>query len=109
MPYTKNPKSRDEAYKIFINPMKYRRYYDSEKDTQDIPGFPPRTRKQWEIDKDEQERRTDSSGPLDAFITPDVFDWENCSKCHHAPRNEAWNIYCKKCGERGLLSRPGER
>ena len=96
--------TRKESFDVYYNPMKYRKFY---KDKADIPGFPPGERKH--DDERYIPRPTESEkptvGPLDEFITPDVFDYENCAKCHAAPRNDAWNIYCKECGGRGLLSR----
>ena len=99
MPYYEY-KDEDDYYRSLHNPLSKRRFYPSEKNKADIPGFPPGERKHTELAPEKP-----TTGPLDEFITPDIFDYENCAKCHAAPRNDAWNIYCKECGGRGLLSR----
>jgi hypothetical protein len=93
-----------KGFDYYRNPMKFRK---SDKDEADIPGFQPKERQYDDyIERKRAETAPEkpTTGPLDEFITPDVFDYENCAKCHSAPRNDAWNIYCKECGGRGLLS-----
>jgi|LULT01.1.fsa_nt_gb hypothetical protein len=88
--------TREEGFDYYRNPMKYRKFLDKPKERQHDDYM---ERKRAELAPEKP-----MSGPLDEFITPDVFDYENCAKCHSAPRNDAWNIYCKECGGRGLLS-----
>jgi len=42
-------------------------------------------------------------GPLDDFIVPENVTEETCAKCHTAPANEAWNIFCAECTRQGLF------
>ena len=40
---------------------------------------------------------------LDEFTTPESHTEETCAKCHDAPTNEPWSVFCAECTKLGLF------